>query len=493
MANILEKQWEEIQIKVFTAWINEHLEKRGLKLNSIKDDFSDGILLVKFLEGVAEQDVKVPLKEKPSRIQAVENLNTALIFCRNEMKMEKIMKNLRIAAEDFLDSKITAILGFFWVLYKKYRIRIGGEDDKEGSSGSPEQLLLQWVREKCEGYEGCVVDRYKTAFRNGLPFLALCDQYVEDDSVVDYGSFDKSSHENTLQAAFDVAEKEMNIPKLLNAADVMHGNVDERSLVLYTSLFHNAFLAKDKLERLKNEKNELEGNIKGLGSTLKEKAAKAEQLYDENLKLKEQLEKLREEFEQQKKQDEEEKEKLREELKNQKEQADKDREELRNEIEDLKRQLQEKTESEKKLQLHEIQLQEEIQTFETQVEEFSNKIENFETENKKEKEHQKEIQEAETKGLEILRKNLLDHIDHLNRWGKYLDFDSLLDSDWHSSVRPSIMEEISKQNYQEQVENLSKRLTEENSTFEQLIKEKEEDKVKKQEQEKKKKQSSKKE
>jgi len=45
-----EKGWEKVQIKAFTAWINNVLAKREMTVNEIKTDLGDGVKLLNFLE-----------------------------------------------------------------------------------------------------------------------------------------------------------------------------------------------------------------------------------------------------------------------------------------------------------------------------------------------------------------------------------------------------------------------------------------------------------
>ena len=60
-----------------------------------------------------------------------------------------------------------------------------------------------------------------------------------------------------LEKAFEIAEKHINIPKLLDAGEVMKGTADERSLILYTSLFFHAFSAKAQKDAHEAEKQKL--------------------------------------------------------------------------------------------------------------------------------------------------------------------------------------------------------------------------------------------
>lgn len=76
-----------------------------------------------------------------------------------------------------------------------------------------------------------------------MAFLAMVHRFNPETSAVDLSKHAKDTPEHNLQVAFELAEKELGIPKLLDLKEVMEGRVDERSLVLYTSLFFHAFKA----------------------------------------------------------------------------------------------------------------------------------------------------------------------------------------------------------------------------------------------------------
>jgi len=56
----------------------------------------------------------------------------------------------------------------------------------------------------------------------------------------------------------------MGIPRLLEHSEVSEGNVDERSLVLYISLYFHAFIAQEQQKGSDLKKKELEAHLKGL-------------------------------------------------------------------------------------------------------------------------------------------------------------------------------------------------------------------------------------
>jgi cortexillin 1/2 len=76
-----------------------------------------------------------------------------------------------------------------------------------------------------------------------MAFLALVHRFNPDKTKVEFNSHSPADLERNLSVAFELAEQELGIPKLLDVKEVMTGHVDERSLVLYTSLFFHAYKA----------------------------------------------------------------------------------------------------------------------------------------------------------------------------------------------------------------------------------------------------------
>jgi len=238
-----ERQWEVIQIKVFTSWINNILEKRELHIDDIQKDLCDGVKLIHFLELLSGKKVRTRWEAEPnSRIVKIQNLHIALTFLEKELTV----KLVGIGAEDFADGNLKMILGFLWSMYKKYKISVIKHQDKSSEEG-----LLLWVQTKTKDYKECKVPNYKTGFKDGRAFLALCDAYIQDKSNFDYNNLMKMDNNvANLNMAFDTAEKTFGVPKLLDADDVASGQVDERSLILYSSLYFHAFLAKEQQKRI---------------------------------------------------------------------------------------------------------------------------------------------------------------------------------------------------------------------------------------------------
>jgi hypothetical protein len=53
-----------------------------------------------------------------------------------------------------------------------------------------------------------------------MAFVALCDKFIENKESFDFSKFSKENSMDNLNTAFDVAEKQLGIPKLLDAQEV---------------------------------------------------------------------------------------------------------------------------------------------------------------------------------------------------------------------------------------------------------------------------------
>jgi len=455
--DVKEKGWENVQIKAFTSWLNGYLVKRDHTITNIQNEMGDGVKLIYFLELLSDQKIKQKYNEKPpSRIEKIQNLHIGLTFLEKDLGV----KSAGASAEDFADGNLKMILGFFWSLFKKYRIQTIKQDDK-----SSEQGLLLWVKKTTDGYRDIQIESYKHSFRSGLPFLALVDKFIENKDILNYDNFTKENQNENLGVAFDLAEKHLGIPRLLEPSEVSEGNVDERSLVLYVSLYFHAFVAKEQQKGILEEKDRIAREKNQLQGSLEDRAKLAAQLQEENKKLQEELalEKSRRES-------------LEEQLRLEKE----EREKLARELEEQKKKSQELQES--KLSLEGI-----VSGLEGQVADLSSKFETESQNRKKEQQDHDAKSKLEVSGLGVLKKNLTEHLEDLYRWQKYLDLDTESEVDFSGEVRPQILLDISKENFEKQLEVLSQKLAKENDELSTLLKIKEAEKKARKDADKKKK------
>lgn len=64
-----------------------------------------------------------------------------------------------------------------------------------------------------------------------------------------------------------------------------------------------------------------------------------------------------------------------------------------------------------------------------------------------------------------MKQNLEAHVEDLNRWMKYLDLDTQAEVDFSGEIRPQIMLDITKENFDDQLTYLAKKLDKENQVI----------------------------
>lgn len=400
-----------------------------------------------------------------------------------------------IGAEDFADQNLKLILGFFWSLFKRYRIAVIKHQDKSSEEG-----LLAWCKQTTEGYREVNIESYKTSFRDGMAFLALADKFHEGNTeILDYSKFHRDTPTENLTTAFDIAEKKMGVPKLLDPQELADGNVDDRSLVLYISLYFHAFLAKQQQKLLEDQKSKIEEKMRGLQGNLEERAKMAAELLEENNKLREEMDALKRELTDLKDKNNyldervEVFKQLLEQENLEKEENQKIRTALQTELQSLKEEqaktkqnLDSENQKTSQLTVLSTSLEEQVSSLQGQVTQLSSKYESESQQRKKETDQTHSRNQVELKGLGVLKRNLEEHLEDLKRWQKYLDLDKEATVDFTGEIRPQILADITKESFDEQLQYLSKKLEKENVELVQLLKQKEtEAKAKKAQEEKK--------
>uniref|UniRef100_A0A6Q2Z5G0 Actinin alpha 3a n=1 Tax=Esox lucius TaxID=8010 RepID=A0A6Q2Z5G0_ESOLU len=194
---LLDPAWEKQQRKTFTAWCNSHLRKAGTQIENIEEDFRNGLKLMLLLEVISGERLPKPDKGK-MRFHKIANVNKALDFI-----CSKGVKLVSIGAEEIVDGNVKMTLGMIWTIILRFAIQ---DISVEG---------------RCT-----TLDLNPTLY---------------DDPI------------GNLNAAFEVAEKYLDIPKMLDAEDIVNTpKPDEKAIMTYVSCFYHAFAGAEQAETAAN-------------------------------------------------------------------------------------------------------------------------------------------------------------------------------------------------------------------------------------------------
>uniref|UniRef100_A0A7N6A0P6 Actinin alpha 4 n=1 Tax=Anabas testudineus TaxID=64144 RepID=A0A7N6A0P6_ANATE len=232
---LLDPAWEKQQRKTFTAWCNSHLRKAGTQIENIEQDFRDGLKLMLLLEVISGERLPKPERGK-MRVHKINNVNKALDFIAS-----KGVKLVSIGAEEIVDGNAKMTLGMIWTIILRFAIQDISVEETSAKEG-----LLLWCQRKTAPYKNVNVQNFHISWKDGLAFNALIHRHRPD--LIDYDSLRKDDPVTNLNNAFEVAEKHLDIPKMLDAEDIVGtARPDEKAIMTYVSSFYHAFSGAQKV------------------------------------------------------------------------------------------------------------------------------------------------------------------------------------------------------------------------------------------------------
>ncbi|KAM8940469.1 spectrin beta chain, non-erythrocytic 2 isoform 1-T1 [Pelodytes ibericus] len=225
---------EAVQKKTFTKWVNSHLARVTCRISDLYNDLRDGRMLIRLLEVLSGEQLPKPTKGR-MRIHCLENVDKALQF----LKEQKVhLENM--GSHDIVDGNHRLTLGLIWTIILRFQIQdisVETEDNKEKKSAK--DALLLWCQMKTAGYPNVNVHNFTTSWRDGLAFNAIVHKHRPD--VIEFDTLKKSNAHHNLQNAFNTAERELGLTKLLDPEDVNVDQPDEKSIITYVATFYHYF------------------------------------------------------------------------------------------------------------------------------------------------------------------------------------------------------------------------------------------------------------
>lgn len=232
---LLDPAWEKQQRKTFTAWCNSHLRKAGTQIENIDEDFRDGLKLMLLLEVISGERLPKPERGK-MRVHKINNVNKALDFIAS-----KGVKLVSIGAEEIVDGNAKMTLGMIWTIILRFAIQDISVEETSAKEG-----LLLWCQRKTAPYKNVNVQNFHISWKDGLAFNALIHRHRPE--LIEYDKLRKDDPVTNLNNAFEVAEKYLDIPKMLDAEDIVNtARPDEKAIMTYVSSFYHAFSGAQKV------------------------------------------------------------------------------------------------------------------------------------------------------------------------------------------------------------------------------------------------------
>jgi len=478
------KRWEEVQKKAFLHWVNSQLKKGNESpIDSLEEGFSSGVALIALLEILTGKSVTMKYSKSPKlRVHKINNCFIALKFLSEDCGL----KGLTVSAENLVNGEpLNQILGFCWMLLRNYQGVV--VDASKGQSF--EQGLLAWLKEKLRAYGDVKLDDgFKSeSFSNGKAMLALINEF--DSTLLNYSSYNAADKLKNCTDGLKIGEEKVNVPALMEPGELSAGKVSEKNLVLYYSLWFNAFKGRDagvskesllkkikeleekirelmaENETLRNTKHTLEVTVQDLSSklaALQDQHKKLLMSHEETVK---ELSALKSTWLSEKKDLEMKLSELEEnisllnansgdsvtQLQSAKDEITRERDALREELKGVRDQL---SKEKKELEAKNAELQANLNKSRKMREELEQSI--------------KAQQERNGKKMQGLRKHLLQHVHDMHVWKVFLE----QDREYESEDLHIVMEaELEGMNFGEQVSTLDTALTEEDGRLAKLLKE----------------------
>lgn len=197
-------------------------------LADLTKDFDSGIALMRLVNALYGKPIPKHNPKPRMRPHQIDNINLAMA-----MLDQAGVKTNFLKPQHLLDGDLMMTLGMIWSIILDYQIKGISVEELSAKEG-----LLLWCQKKTKGYRDVNVTNFTESWKDGLAFCALI--HVHRPDLLDFSTLSKKNAHENLELAFDVAEKKLGIPRLLDVED-MDGIPDERSVITYVSEYFHCF------------------------------------------------------------------------------------------------------------------------------------------------------------------------------------------------------------------------------------------------------------
>jgi actinin alpha 1/4 len=155
-----------LRLQTFTAWCNSHLRKAGTGIESIEDDFRNGLKLMLLLEVISGETLQKPDRGK-MRFHKIANVNKALDFIASKgVKLVSIgaegeiinfflVLHAKLKFVEIVDGNLKMTLGMIWTIILRFAIQDISVEEMTAKEG-----LLLWCQRKTAPYKNVNVQNF---------------------------------------------------------------------------------------------------------------------------------------------------------------------------------------------------------------------------------------------------------------------------------------------------------------------------------------------
>ncbi|CAH0731277.1 unnamed protein product, partial [Brenthis ino] len=217
---------EDVQKKTFAKWINSQLAKSGKPLvEDLFQDLRDGEVLLSLLEILTAQQFK--RERGRMRVHHLNNVNAAL-----HALAAAGVRLVNINSGDIVDGNPKLILGLVWSIILHWQVHYHLKElMPEVQQTNLEKALLGWCRTHTQNYTGVRIENFTSSWSDGLAFNALLHHFRPQ--LFDFTTLLRLTPAQRLEHAFALAQRHMNIDRLLDPEDVNTPNPDKKSIMMY--------------------------------------------------------------------------------------------------------------------------------------------------------------------------------------------------------------------------------------------------------------------
>jgi len=322
--------------------------------------------------------------------------------------------------------------------------------------------------------------------------LALINEYRK--GVIDYGSFKSENGEHNCTTAFRISEEQLNIPSLIDPVEMSQGKTSDKNIVLYLSLWFNAFkelnagISKDDLakrlaeleekiriltaenEELRRRRAELFASQNNLQEKLGLLSSEEETLFSARDEIATQLKELQNKYDLEKLTMEEQIKLLKEQIAMSSAGSEDQQRQLRSKIGEVEADRERLQEELRKLREGMKKENEEIAEKNAQL---KKRLDQERKDREALEQHLSKIQEEQGQAVIDLHKKLAKHVRDMHTWKDFLEQDKEYDSlDLHIGMA----EDLKNEPFEAKVDIVNEAFKEETAILERLFKEKKGDK-----------------